>query len=512
MAKVPNGLGSVGELISRFRQAQKLWEMWRSLHLEAFEFAAPNRETFNTFAPGQHKSRHVFDSTAISGLHQFSNRIQGALIPPWQQWMDLKAGDDIPEEEKDKTNKLLEETTSTFFSHLNHSNFYTELSSMLLDLGIGTGAIMVEEGDFAKGESLIFTNVPLAELYPEKPPSGPIESVWRKQMVRPVHIKRIWPEADLPKDLDKLAKKEASTEVEILNGMLFNPDDGRYHQVVIYKKNLLFTQSFATKRLIVSRWSVTPGEVFGRGPVIQQMADIRTVNKVKEFILGNGALQMSGVYTGVDDGIFNPHTVRITPGVIIPVSSNDSRNPSIAALNRSGDLKLGEILLEDLRSSIRKALFADPLGELTDPVRSATENLLRNQDMLQNQGASFGRQKTELIEPIVNAVMDILSGLGKAPEISVNGREVTIKQTSPLAKAEDMENFQNSQVWFGTVSQLPPEIVAGSVKVEELPRFWQEQLGVPAELVRTDEERDALAKQVQEAASQQLEGGIGEQQ
>ncbi len=514
MADVPKGLGSVPELIARFGKAAELWELWRSLHQEAFDFGAPNRETFRFHSPGQRKNRHIFDSTAVLGAQQFSNRIQGALIPPWQQWMDLKAGDDIPDEDKDRVNEQLEDITKTFFSNLNHSNFYTELAPMLVDLAIGTGAIMVEEGDFTKGETLRFTNVPLAELYPEKPPNGPIESVWRKQMVKPIHIKRVWPDADLPADLEKLAQKEASQEVEILNGMLFNPDDGRYHQVVIYapKKSLLFTQSFATKRLIVSRWHVTPGEVFGRGPIIQQLPDIRTANKVKQFILENAALQMAGVYTGVDDGIFNPHTVRIHPGTVIPVSSNDSRNPSLTALNRSGDLNLGGIVLDDLQNSIRKALFADPLGDFDDPVRTATEIMLRNQEMLQNQGASFGRQKTELIEPLVNAVMDILTSLGKTAEISVDGREVTIKQTSPLAKAEDLENFQNSQVWFSSVSQLPPEIVAGSVKVEELPRFWQEQLGVPAELVRTKEERDALAKQIQEAAGQQLEGGISEQQ
>lgn len=184
MANVPNGFGSVEELIRRFQDAEKLWNLWRSLHQEAFDFAAPNRETFRFHSPGQRKNRQIFDSTAVIGLQQFSNRIQGALLPPWQQWMDLVSGDAIPEEEEDRTDQALETLTDTFFSHLNHSNFYTELAPMLIDLGVGTGAILVEEGDFASGETLRFTNVPLAELYPEKPPGGPIESVWRKQSIK----------------------------------------------------------------------------------------------------------------------------------------------------------------------------------------------------------------------------------------------------------------------------------------------------------------------------------------
>ena len=507
MARVPKGLGSVADLVVRFEKAKTSWELWRSLHQEAFDYAAPNRETFTDKSRGQAKNRHIFDSTAVTGLTQFANKVQGALIPPWQEWMDLIAGSKIAEDEEDSVNKQLESITKEIFAALNHSNFYTELAPMLIDLGIGTGAIMVEEGDFAKGEALRFTNIPLAELFPERPPSGPIESVWRKQKIKPAHIKRLWPKAELSTKLAKMAEKEDSGEVDIKNGMLYNPKDGKFHQVVIHDKSLLFTQEFDSKRLIVSRWHVTPGEVFGRGPIIQQLPDIRTVNKVKQFILENAAIQMAGIYTGVDDGVFNPHTVRIAPGVVIPVGSNMSQNPSLAPLQRSGDLGLGGLILEDLQNNIRKALFAEPLGDLTDPVRTATEVMLRNQEMLQNQGASFGRQKSELIEPVITAVIDILQSLGTIPELSVDGKEVTIRLSSPLAKAESMEAFQSGQVWFQSISALPPEVVAATVKIEDLPRKWAEDLGIPAELVRSKEEVQQITETVQAAAEQSIEGG-----
>jgi len=512
VADVPKGLGTVQDLLGRFARAEGIRESWRSLHQEAFDFAAPNRETFTQHAQGREKSRQIFDSTAVLGLQQFANRIQSALLPPWLDWMNLVAGSDIPKDQEDSITEGLEEITEKVFAELNHSNFYTELAPSLIDLGIGTGAIAIEEGDFAKGEAIKFSNIPLAELYPEKPPRGSIESVWRKQQVKPAHIQRLWPLAELPSDLVDKAKKENSREVTILNAMIFNPDDGKYHQVIIYKpsKTVLFTQSFDTKRIIVFRWNLTPGEVFGRGPVIQQLPDIRTANKVKEFILRNAALQIAGVYTGVSDGIFNPHTVQIAPGVVIPVGSNASANPTMRPLERSGELGLGDSLLKDLQESIRKALFADPMGDLTDPVRSATEIMLRNQDLLRNQGASFGRQKVELIEPVINAVIDILKSLGKVPDIKVDGKEVAIRLTSPLAKAEGQEDFQNSQIWFNSIAQtLPPEVVAGSVKIEELPRYWQETLGVPASLVRTEEETKQIAETITQAAEQNIEGQQG---
>jgi hypothetical protein len=495
--------------MKRAQVAQKHWELWRSLLQEGFDFAAPQRDTFRFWSPGQRKNRHIFDATAVDGLVTYANRIQGSVVPSWQEWMNLAAGTEIPEEEKQDINKDLEQSTETFFSTLNHSNFSTEITPAFSDYGVSTGGIQIEEGEFGLDEDFIFTNIPLAELYPELPPRGAIESSWRKQEVEARHIERIWPNAEISPQLKEIIKNNPDQKQKLLNGHLFNPKDRLYWQIVIHKaeKKLIFTQSFKTKRVIVFRNHVTPGEVFGRGPILTKLPDIRTANKVKQFILENAAIQMSGMYTGVDDGIFNPYTARIAPGIILPVRSNASANPSLRALDRAGDIGIGGIILEDLQEGIKKALFADPLGEVTDPVKSATEQMLRTQEALKNRGASFGRLKSELIEPLVKAGVDILQGLGKMPEISVNGKEVTIKHTSPLAKAENLEDFQNSQVWFSNVGQLPEAVVAATVKVEDLPRYWQEKLDVPADLVRTKTETKQVTDLITTAAQAGIQGG-----
>lgn len=504
---IPKGLGNIKDLLKRYDKAKARWELWRSLHQECFDFAAPERETFRFRSPGQRKNRHIFDSTAVQGLTQFASRIQGSLVPSWQNWVNFVAGDEVPEDEKDNINELLETSTTVFFSHLNHSNFSTEITPSFSDLGIGTGAILVEESDFTDDVILKFTNIPLAELYPEIPAGGPVKNVWRMQSVEPKNIPQTWPNATLPSKLKRLVDSQSQVDVDIITGMLFNPEDKLYHQIVIYEKSVIFTQSFATKRLIVFRWHITPGEVFGRGPIMQVLPDIRTVNKVKQFVLDNAALQMSGVYTGISDGVFNPYTVTISPGSIIPVSSNNTQNPSLTPLPLSGNIRIGELVIADLQNTIRKALLVDPLGELTDPVRSATETLIRNQEDLKLQGANIGRLKSELIEPLVNAVVGILTTRGKLPEFKVDGQEVTIKQQSPLAKAEDIEDFQSSQLWFSNISALPPELVAGVVKVEDLPRYWADKLGVPASLLRDKEEQAKLANTVIDAAEAGIEGG-----
>lgn len=510
--KVPTGLGSIAKLLKRFGVAEKRYNLWRSLHQEAMDYSMPQRETFTIHSEGQRKNTILFDSTAEEGSKQFASRIQGSLLPSWQQWMDLKAGDDIPEDEEEEANKDLKTSTDTFFTHLNHSNFDTEITPALLDLSIGTGAILVEENDFDENSALKFTDMPLAEISIERPARGAIKNVWRKQKVEAGNIKITWPNAELPDELTKLAKDKPETEVEIINGFLFNNKSKLYDQVVIWKKSLIFTQTFNKKRLIVFRWSVTPGEAYGRGPAIEKLPDIKTANKIVELRLGNGALQMSGVYTGRSDGMFNPHTARIAPGIIIPVMSNDSSNPTIKDLTPSGNINITREDLEDARNNIRKAFFSEPLGDLSDPVRSATENVIRNQEFLKQSGAQIGRLKSELIEPLVAACIDILIERGKVAPLKVDGKDVTMKQTSPLAKAEDLENFQNTQLWLSSMAQfVPQEILALKVKVEDLPEEFAKQLGVNPKLIRSEAESQGVADQVTTAASAQLANPQGVQ-
>jgi len=513
MAEIPKGLGTMAQLMKRFAATDTRFNLWRSLHQEAMDFAAPQRETFSIHSPGQTKNRFIYDSTAEEGLDQFTSRLQGSLVPAQIQWMKLTAGDDIPKNEKEEVDKELAQATDTFFTHLNHSNFDTEITPAFNDLAIGTGCVLVEENDFNESSAVVFTNIPLAELYVEKPARGPVKNIWRKQSVEAGSIKTTWPDADIPTDLKKVIDKDPMSEVSILSAMLFNTVSKKYDQLVIWEKKVIFTQSFNTRRMIAFRWKVTPGEAYGRGPAISKLPDIRTVNKIVEIRLGNGAIQMSGLYTGRSDGIFNPHTVTVAPGAIIPVGSNDNANPTLKALTPSGNINITLEDLQDGRENIRKAFFSSPLGEISDPVRSATENILRNQEFLKNAGASIGRQMSELVGPLVAAVVDILKERGKIPDIEVNGKDVTIKPTSPLAKAADQEAFQNTQLWLSSMAQfVPPEVMALKVKIENLPREFGQQLGINPDLIRSDPETKQVAQQVQDAATAGLEGGAPNEQ
>jgi hypothetical protein len=512
--QLPNGLGSISAVIKRFGQAKKRRELWRSIFQEAYDFALPQKETFNFHSPGQKKNRHIYDSTATMGVRTYAARIQSAHTPPWKEWFNFVAGTDTPKGDRDNLNKQLEEATEIFFNHLNESDYSNQSTESDQDLAISTGALLFEEGDELQGEPLFkFTSIPLSQLYLEAG-EGAKNTGWREHEVEARALPSMWPQGDFGEDLNNKIEKEPDAKVKIINGVL--KSDGLFHQIVIYeaKKQLIYTQSFTTSPLIIYRTNVIPGEVYGRGPVLDVLPDIRTANKVKEYILKNGALQMTGVYTAMSDGTWNPHTVTIAPGSIIPVGSNSNQNPSIKPLENSGRLDVGQIILEDLQANINRALFANPLGEVDDPVKSATEQMLRTQEMLRTSGASFGRLNTEKIKPLVERGVDILSANGRLPKIKVDGKEVSIQMQSPLAQAEAQEEFQSFQVWWAQMQTLPPEVVALGAQVENIPNWTAEKLGLPTnELARSKDEIQDASKKVIEMAKQQqgaLDGTAGE--
>ena len=520
MAKfeIPKELGTVKELLARYKAAVGRKDPWINHLRECYDYALPQRENFSLHTPGQKKNVDIYDSTAVMGVQKFASRLQATLIPPWRQWTKLVVGSEV-KEDQEEVQQYLDEANDVLFDHINHSNFATQAHEALLDLSVSTGALMLEEAEPGGDSLLHFTAVPLADLFPEEGPRGSIETVWRKHSVPARHIDRIWPGADLSDEAQRKAKDKPDAKIELIEGTVFAPKENAYYQCVIEQEHqkVIFTRYYEVSPWIVFREMVVPGEILGRGRVMQVLPAIKTVNKVSEFSLRNAALAISGIYTVTDDGVINPYNINLEPGTAIPVGSNDSSNPTLRPLERAGDFNVSELVMEDLRESINKCLFADPYGGMDSPTKTATEMSMRGQELVMDAGSAFSRLQTEFIEKIIKRSVYILKKNGKVGDFKVDGREVTIKHTSPLARAQDQEDMLAVQQYMEMSMALGPEVFALGTKMEDLPAYIGKKLGIDQELLRSTEERAEIqaqaeeAMQQQQAQAQEMQGG-GEQQ
>lgn len=502
--KIPSELGTVKQLIERFDAAKNRKAPWISHLRECYAYALPQRETFNSYSPGQKKGNDIFDSTAVIGVQKFASRLQATMIPPWRRWSILAPGSEVPEKDRDAVQKELDKYTEVIFDHLNHSNFATQAHESFLDLAISTGVMTLERSD-SDTSLLEFNAAPLSEVYPEEGPYGSIETMWREHKVPARNVERMWPGAELSPKTKKKANNSPNEKLELIEGTVFAPKSGIYTQVILERdsEHLVFSQDYEVSPWIAFREMVVPGEILGRGRIMTVLPDIKTANKVVEFVLRNAALNVAGVYTAQDDGVINPYTIQVVPGGVIPVGSNDSSNPTLKPLDRAGDPNLGYIVLDRLQDRINKALFAEPFGDMDQPVKSATEMAMRGQELVQDSGSAFSRLQTEFVEKVIRRAVYILKSEGKIPDIRVDGKEVTIKHTSPLARAQDQEDLLNMQQFLTTIGQLGPEVAMMGAKMEDIPAWVGRKLGIEQKLMRDEQERAQMQQQAAQAMQAQ---------
>jgi len=521
---LPAELKNTANLAKRFKKAKnRRSSNWWSHFRECYEYAAPQREIFDTHSPGEKKNTDLYDDTAVTGLQKFANRMQKAVCPPWQQWSMLVPGEDnVDSKAKIEygTKRLpiadvLEMVTDRVFNYIHRSNFASRVYESFIDMGISTGTLTCEYDK--RQDKLIFNSVPLAQLYLNSGPNGEIDDHWREHDIEYGQIKTMWPEAKLSQQIRQKIRNSPDMNVKVIEGCIYHAPDNLYYYVVMLNegKDLIYSQDEGETSPFVSfRGMVVPGEAYGRGPIMQVLPSIKTLNMVKEFELTAAALAASGAWTGRDDGTFNPYTVRVAPGVMIPVGSNDRSNPTISALPLNFDVKYSQVIGDELKQEINKALFAEPLGSTEDPTKTATEIQYRYQMHLEDAGAFFARLQVELIEKLMKRVVHVLKREGIIPPLKLDGRELSLKHTSPIAKIMDYEDLQNLQQAIAETSMLGEETVMLTYDTEKVGEYINEKRGVSPTLYRDEKQRAEVKKQMAEAAQamaaqQQQQGGGG---
>lgn len=502
-------------LYQRFSKAKdRKMSTWYSHMKECYDYAIPQRETFDTHTPGQKKNQKVYDSTAVMATPIYANRIQQAVMPSGQQWAKLTAGSVVDEEQRIDfmgqnmtIEQALDKVTDIAFEYINRSNLSTRLHEALIDLAVSTAALTCEYDP--KDDELVFDSVPLAHIYLEAGPKGSVDAVWRYHQMKARNIPLTWPEATIPDSLRDTIENRPDKEIQIIEGMVFDHKSNTYNLYVMTEedKGLIYEENYGeSSPWVVARTTVIPGEVYGRGPLMRVLPDIKTLNAMAENSLKSAALSVAGVWTATDDGVFNPYTVRLAPGVIIPVSSNANENPTLRSLDVGGNVQFHEMEYNRRVDNVNRALFAKPIGDIDDPTKTATEISMRMQMDMQDAGAEFGRLQNELAGKIFKRVVYLLGKEGIIPPLTVDGKNIDIKFTSPISQAGDADEVmvlvRALQMTLG--AGIPPEMVMADLVLEDMPSFILDKLGGPSEFKRDETQKQKMGEMAGQAMGQQV--------
>tara|TARA_Y100000361_G_scaffold152185_1_gene171080 strand:- start:3850 stop:5403 length:1554 start_codon:yes stop_codon:yes gene_type:complete len=493
-------------IIKRFGTHDSVRDGWTQTWQDCYDYALPMRSGFFAEVAGQKHTDRIFDSTAVTSVQEFASRMQSGLTPPFAQWFHLAAGSEVPKEQRSEVTRQLEAIGTYVWEVLANSNLDQELHEAYVDLSVGTGAILVEEGDHIS--PVKFTAIPQTQIVLGNGPFATIDPIYRAREMTIEAIQLTWPKAKITEEMRHMAKDKPDKKFKCLECLERDWKNKRnesydFSVVCLEPRELLYESEFAgdgSNPLVAFRWSKTAGEVYGRGPLFNTLADVKTLNMTVELVLQNAELSIGGMWQADDDGIINPDTIELVPGTIIPRAPGGK---GLEPLNSPARFDVAQLIVDDMRHNVKKALFNETLGTPEGTPMSATEVHERMADLARTIGSAYGRLHTELVTPLIRRVVHILKKQGRIDIPLVNGREVKIVNVSPLAQAQHTENVARvarlGQLMNG---MFGPQVTNVVLKAEEAGGYLASEIGVPDKLVRNDAEREELVQAIQQTAEQ----------
>ena len=359
----------------------------------------------------------LFDATAADAVDNLAASMYSLLTPPESLWISL-----IPESE-DSPDAV--SATAALRANLNDSNFYTTIHQCYLDLVIlGTSCLFMSENPIGADSAFSFTAIPMKDI------AILPNAIFHTTSMPAREVIEKYPSWTPPADIRDAIKKDPEMPLKLVQSLVGKDFTAWLDVGGNIENNIISTGTFETNPYLVFRWSVASGELYGRGPVLRALPDIKTANKVVELVLKNATIAVSGIWQADDDGVINLSNINLTPGAIIPKAVGSS---GLTPLSSGADFDVSQIILKDLRERIRHALLADRLGLLSEKEMTATEIMARNADMVRILGATYGRLLHEFIRPLCERGLQILSRRGVIEKISLHS-DAELKYIAPIAQ------------------------------------------------------------------------------
>lgn len=490
--------------LQRYEAAKKLRDHWEPRWQEIFDYTMPGRDTLQQRTPGQRRDDLIFDETAVVGVQEFASRMVQGITPNNVRWSRLEPAPAmkkfLDEDGLASIQENLDQVNEEIFDVIEASNYQQEAHEAFLDGAIGTGNMVIEEGDVIN--PIKFHAAPISEVYLEAGPFDRIDARYRVREPKAGDIKLLWPGAKLSKRLSDLAIGKPQERVKLIEATMRDWSDmnteRHEHQIIDPSdKHLLFETAWTglgSCPWINFRWAKNPGEVWGRGPAFNALSAIKTVNLVVQLILENAEMAITGVWQADDDGVINPNNVRLVPGAIIPRSINSR---GLEPLQAPGNFDVAQLILRDMRHNINKALYNETLGRREGTPVSATEVAERMAELSRQLGSTYGRLQAEYVQPVIQRVIYLLKKQGRInlPALP-NGRELKIVSTSPLSRAQRNEDIAQHVNFATVIGQLfGPQAVQSIIETqpfaEQLARWYE----VAPSLIRSPQDQERLAAQ-----------------
>jgi hypothetical protein len=512
----------VDQFKQRYNRAMQISYLWASLHEACYFYAIPNRNRF--WRPkeqqGEAKGTRVYDTTAIEATKTFVSKLHTAMTPPQTQWGFLTIDPEFDEDDagisRDDAQRLLNDYMRKLFDYIHDSNFDVIINECYFDLSVGTSCLVINQ--YTDEQPLLFTSIPMDKLAIEEAMTGKIESWYRNwEDVKANEITVRWSKAVLPQELIREIKNNPDYTIKkVYEGVMYNPQrDKKYQYVVCSDNDIFYTEDFEVNPGIVWRFQKTNADTYGRGPVMDALPSIISLNELARIELAAANLNTFKPYMAFNDATFNPNTFKLQPMTIIPIAPlGSSGQPPLIPLPDTSNPQFSQLTIQDLRMQIRSLLFADSLipTDTKQPV-SATQIMIQNQTLAERIGPLFSRLQQEFLWPVIERCSYILDKMGLLPYPQIDRKMISFVYRSPLALAKGQEQIARFTQFFQLLQGISgPEAAQIFINPMEYPYLLADLmqidnrlLNAPAEVAQVMQDQQNKRNEQQMMMEQQAQ-------
>ena len=501
-------------LLTRFDRLAGRRSTWETHWQEVADYMLPRKaDIVRRRSRGDKRMERIFDSSPLQALELLASSLHGMMTNPATPWFTLRFKK-LEDSNDDEAKLWLEEATEVMYTAFNRSNFQQEIFELYHDLiTFGTAAMFVEEDE---QDLLKFSTRHIDEVYVAENQKGRIDTIFRRfHMTARALVQKFGD--NVSQDIRTMSQKNPYQEVDIIHAVYprneFNPkkkDKANMPFESVYFEykggNELSLSGFKEFPFVVPRYLKASNEVYGRSPAMTALPDVKMLNEMCKVTIKAAQKQVDPPLLVPDDGFLLP--VRTVPGGLNFYRSGT--RDRIEPLNIGANNPLGLNMEEQRRNAIREVFYVNQLQLQQGPQMTATEVIQRNEEKMRLLGPVLGRLQSELLQPLIDRVFNILlrnNQFAQPPE-SLSGVNIDIEYVSPLAKAQkstELQSIMRGIEILGSLANVAP--VFDYVNFDNLVKHVADIVGMPQKLLKSQSQvtaiRDEQAQQQQEQMQMQ---------
>lgn len=498
-------MDKIRSYLNRYKSAKSESDEWMSTIQNAYKYAIPQQVTYYDQDTGQQEGYDIYDSTLADALNVFSGRMVSRMIPQGTQWIKLVSGPDVPEQEKTNIERELSNKTELFFRYVDRSNFYSTMPGAFKDWAIGTMVLVCNETDDLD-DPMVFSAVPIDQVYLEKSSTGVIKTVFRRHenfIAR--EIEEQWFRSKVDEEISYRINNDVNYKINLIEANVWDFKKKKNNYVVMSEdgEHVFLDETSDSSPFLVVRQGIYRNNAFGRGIVLDLMPDVKSASKMRENMLKAEELALSPPILSFTNSIFNANNLRIAPGAMIPVEPLPNGNASLQPMNFAQNFNPVMEELNFIRSRIERALFTQPIGPYDSKTKTATEIEARIREMIENLSPAVNIFAYEFNNQFVDRVLYILNkkglmspiGADGSTPVKADGRIASIKFDSPLSVSQNLSDLLSLEQFHAQMVQMFGEDAASTFyETEEMPMYVAEKRGVDPNIIKSPEELRSIAQ------------------